>query len=65
MRGTADPGGVLIETWTEDVLMTWPFFWRYNLERYAVVDQRDTWVQHPGVDINALDALVPQIGQPA
>ncbi len=65
VRGTADPGGVLIETWTEDVLMTWPFFWRYNLERYAVVDQRDTWVQHPGVDINALDALVPQIGQPA
>jgi hypothetical protein len=60
-QGPGGQGGVLIATWGQDVWCTWPFFWACCQEAYGVVDQRDEWVTHPGIDVGLLDSYLAQV----
>ena len=56
-----DPYYVTCITWGQRKKMTWGFWDKYVSENYAIVDDRDKFVNNSPVDVNKLDAYLNQL----
>ena len=56
-----DQEGVYCMTWGRRQKMTWDFWDSRVDEAYAIVDNKDYWVENSKVDIEALDAKLHEI----